>query len=84
MRLQVSNHLLHSDSVLDDLLLALFCLDAYLEHLVDDLLQVFNHIVVLCFEIFVSLIDDTDENFSVVLQGSSQRLQIVIDLIEKK
>ena len=80
MRLQVCYLLLYIDSVLNDLLLGLFGLDSDLEDLVDDFFQIFDHVVVLSLEVFVRLVDNADENFTVVLQGASQSLQIVVNL----
>ena len=67
MRLQVCYLLLYIDSVLNDLLLGLFGFDSDLEDLVDDFFQIFNHVVVLSLEVFIRLVDNADENFSVVL-----------------
>ena len=80
VRLQIVDHLLLLDCVLDDLLLDLLRLDANLEHFVDHLLQVLHHVVVLRLEVLVSLVDYAHEHFAVVLKSSSQRLQIVVHL----
>ena len=81
---QVCYLLLNIDRVLHDLLLRLFRLNSDLEDLVDDFLQIFHHIVVLRFEVFVGRVDNADENFTIVLQGAPQSLQIVVHLYDKK
>ena len=83
MRLQVCYLLLHVDCVLYDLLLSLLGLDTHFKHLVDDLLEVFDHVVVLDLEVLVRLVDNADEDLAIVLQSSPQCLQIVIHLIGK-
>ena len=80
MRLQVCYLLLNIDSILYDLLLGLLGLDSYLEGFVDDFLEILDHVVVLRLEVLVCLVDDADEDFTVVLQGAPQSLQIVVNL----
>ena len=67
MRLKISYHLLHTYSVFNDLLLSLLGLDPHFEYFVDDLLEILNHVIVLRFEVFVRLVDNADENLSVIL-----------------
>lgn len=81
MCLEVCYLLLYIDGVLNDLLLGLFGLDSDLEDFVDDFFEVFDHVVVLSFEVLVRLVDNADKNFTIVLQGTSQRLQIVVNLL---
>ena len=84
MSFQICDHLLCAPVIFHNLLLDLLRLDADLEDLVDYLLQVFNHVVVFTFEVLVGLIDDVDEYLTVILEGTTQRFQIVIDLIKSK
>ena len=74
MRLKISYHLLHTNGVFNNLLLALLGLDTHLEHLVDYLFEIFNHVIVLSLEIFVCLVNDAYEDFSIVLEGAPERL----------
>ena len=74
MRLQIGYHLLHTYGVFNDLLLALLGLDTHLEDLVDYFLEILNHVIVLCLEVFVCLVNNADEDLSVVLEGASKRL----------
>ena len=84
MCLQVGDHLLLARVVLHNLLLDLLGLDADLEHLVDDLLQVLHHVVVLALEVLIRLVNDVDEYLAVILEGTTQRFQVVVDLRKNK
>jgi len=72
--LEICDLLLHVDGVLNDLSLRLLGLYAHLEDLIDDLLDIFHHIVMLRVEVFIGLIDDLNKDFTVVLEGSSEGL----------
>ena len=74
MSLEICDLLLHVDSILHDLPLRLLGLNPNLEHLIDDLLNIFNHIVMLRVKVFISLIDDLDKDFTVILEGTSKCL----------
>ena len=74
MSLEICDLLLHVDGVLNDLSLRLLGLYAHLEDLIDDLLDIFHHIVMLRVEVFIGLIDDLNKDFTVVLEGSSEGL----------
>ena len=79
VRFQVCYLLLHVDCVLYDLLLGFLCLDTDFKDLVNDLLEVLDHVIVLDLKVLIRLIDDADKDLAIVLQRSSQCLQIVID-----
>ena len=74
MRLKISYHLLHTYGVFNDLLLSLLGLDSHFEYLVDDLLEILNHVIVLRLEVFVRLVDNADEDLSVILEGAPECL----------
>jgi len=75
---QVGDRFLELKGVINGLLLILFRFDAHFEHFVYDLFKIFNQVVVLCLDVLVSFVDDIDEDFSVVLQGTSQSFKIVV------
>ena len=77
---QVCYLLLHGNRVLHNLLLGLFRGDAHLEDLIDDLLQILNHIVVLRLKVLIRLVDNAHEHLTIVLQCTSKCLQIVVNL----
>jgi len=74
VRLKVSYHLLHTYGVFNDLLLSLLGLDTHLEHLINYFLEIFNHVIVLCLEIFICLVNDANKDLSVILEGAPERL----------
>ena len=83
VRFQVCYLLLHVDSVLHDFPLGFLSLDAHFEDFIDDLLEVFNHVVVLRLKVLVRLVDDTDEDLTVVLKRPPECLQVVVHLKRK-
>ena len=74
MRFKISYHLLHTNGVFNDLLLALLSLDTHLEYFVDYFLEILDHVIVLCLKVFVCLVNDAYEHLSVVLKGAPKRL----------
>lgn len=80
MNLKVCDGLLHFEVVLSHFLFDLLGLNTYLEHFVNDLLQVFNKVVVLGLHVFVRFVDDVDKHLPVVLQRFPQSLQVVVHL----
>ena len=78
--LEVSDHLLHAHSILNNLLLTLLGLDTNLEDFIDDLLKILHHIVVLRLKVLIRLVYDVHEDFTVVLEGTPQRLQVIVNL----
>ena len=83
MSLQVGDRLLQFERVVHNLLLALFSLDANFENLINDLLKILHQIIVLALCILIGLVDDVNEDFTVILKGPSERLQVVINLRER-
>ena len=67
VRLQVRDLLLHANCVLHNLLLALLRLDAHLEDFIDDLFEIFNHIVVLYLKVFIRRVYDAHEDLPIIL-----------------
>ena len=78
--LKVSDHLLHAHSIFNNLLLTLLGLDTNLEDFIDDLLKILHHIVVLRLKVLIRLVYDVHEDFTVVLEGTPQRLQVIVNL----
>ena len=69
--LQIRNEFLNFESIFDYFALALISLDPDLLHGVRHFLQIFNKIIVLCFKVLICFVNDVDEYFPVILQGSS-------------
>ena len=84
MHLQVRDGFLHLEGILSKLLFDLFCLDPHLEHFINDLLEVFDKVVILRLYVFVGLVDDVDKDLPVVLQCTAQSFQVVVHLNEVK
>lgn len=82
MCLQVRYLLLHVNRVWNNLLLTFLRLDTNLEDFIDDFFEILNQIVMLILSVLISLVYDADEDLPIVLEGSSESFQIVVDLLK--
>lgn len=79
MSFEVSHELVKFAGLISYALISLIHLGLHREDLIHDLFQIVNESIVTAFHLLIGLVDDSDEDLTIVLDALSQGLEIRID-----